>query len=275
MSSERLGWSILALVLAAASSARATDEVVVVERAARLLEEVSSGPGSGIPPGQLREAVGILILPHIVETRLGMGRRKGHGVFLSRDEKGEWGDPEPFELSGHSMGAEFGRDVTDMVVIYRTRKAAEEFGKPRLTLSLGFDASGVRKHDDRFHRRSGSFGKDTLVYARRRGLLVGVLVSGERQWGPSLAPSDREAVRPGDRKAPGGTDRDRVAVAATAPLARAGRGSRIPEAARLRSVVMAITARPAAPVARAGTKDEEVSPASGAESPAETTASHR
>ena len=132
---------ILALLLTVASSARAADEAAVVKEAAGLLEQIASDPESGIPAQSLREACGILIMPHIVETRLGMGRKRGHGIFLSRDEHGEWNHTEPVEISGVSVGAEAGREVTDMVMIYRTRKAAEKYGETSGSLALGLEAS--------------------------------------------------------------------------------------------------------------------------------------
>lgn len=248
MSTGRRRALILGLIVAVASTARAADESAVVVRATRLLEEIASGPESGIPVGELREAAGILIVPHIVEMRLGMGRKKGHGVFLSRDERGDWGNPQPFEISGHSLGADVGRDVTDVVVIYRTRKAAREFGERRLTLSLGLEASGTLRGRRPFRRRpSPADNKDILIYARHHGVILGASFSGERRWGATSATA--EAKSAGGPKA-----------SETAPAAR---WVDSPESARLKAILAAITARPAAAAARAGVRDTSVRPAGG------------
>ncbi len=115
---------------------KAADEADVIVTATKLLEEISSDPECGIPAGSLREAQGILIVPHIVENQLGVGRMKGHGVFLSRNEKGEWGDPEMIEVSRLSVGAKAGRKVSDLVEIYRNPKAAKA-AEDRQTISFG------------------------------------------------------------------------------------------------------------------------------------------
>ena len=51
-------------------------------RATRLLEEISSNPDSGIPMEFLRDAKGILVMPGVVETQVGVGGMRGRGVFV-------------------------------------------------------------------------------------------------------------------------------------------------------------------------------------------------
>ena len=63
----RLGL-VLCLILVTGWSSRAADDKAVMDRATKLLEEISSDPKSGIPPQFLREARGIMIWPHLVET---------------------------------------------------------------------------------------------------------------------------------------------------------------------------------------------------------------
>ena len=57
----------LALALAIAPTARAGDETSAVVEATKLLKEIASKPDSGIPVRYLREAKGILIVPHMAE----------------------------------------------------------------------------------------------------------------------------------------------------------------------------------------------------------------
>ena len=102
---------VFALLLTGAQCVRAEDEPSIVKQAARLLEQIASDPESGIPAKCLREASGILIMPHVVDKRLGLGRKRGQGIFLSRNAHGEWGEPQPVAVSGISAGAELGREV--------------------------------------------------------------------------------------------------------------------------------------------------------------------
>ena len=116
MDPKRCLGSVLALLLTVTSSLRAADEPAVVKEAACLLEQIATDPESGIPAQHLREASGILIIPHVGDTRLGIGRKRGRGMFLTRDNHGEWGHPEAVEISGVSAKAEASRQITDIVM---------------------------------------------------------------------------------------------------------------------------------------------------------------
>ena len=154
ISGRRAGLA-LALVLAIAASAlasdKAADELAAVKQATKLLEEIASDPNCGIPRANLWNAQGILIIPRVVDKRLGVGRKKGHGIFMPRNEDGTWGRPEPFEVSGLSVGAEAGRDVEELVVIYGTREAARTYGNLYFIMSIGRECSLALKKRHEFH----------------------------------------------------------------------------------------------------------------------------
>ena len=256
---------VFALLLTLAQSVRAADEPAVAKEAAVLLEQIASDPEIGIPRRFLREASCILIMPHVVETRLGVGRKRGHGIFLSRDEHGEWGDPEPVEISGVSAGAEVGRQTTDTVIIFRTRKAAEKFGETpgNLTLSAGGLLSLRRRH--RFDGPSSNSDEEVLVYERFRGLRVGAAISGERRWGPSLAPTDRKQERPAEPKVAEGKAQATAARDASKPAPEATRVRDSPDTVRLKRVLTALTRSSPAQVAATEKTDVKVTPAGGAQ----------
>ncbi len=262
---------IVVLILTVASSAHAADDTAVVKQAARLLEEISSNPESGIPKQHLREASGIMIIPHIVETELGVGRKRGHGIFLSRDENGEWVHPEPVEVSGVSLGAQAGRKVTDMVIIYSTREEAARYGKNRVSLALTVGAYAGLRSNNRFRGPwfDSKSNKDILVYVRHRGLVVGARLSNERRWGPSFSPADPTTAPEAGPKVAEAKVKARVNLDASASEARGRRMSESPDMARLRAVLTEMT-KPAPVRVAQGTKDVKVNPASGARSPAET-----
>ena len=265
---------LVALFLAGASTARASDDDVTVERAARLLAEISSDPKSGIRPEDLRLSVGILIVPHIVETRVGLGRKSGHGVFLSRDEKGVWGHPKPVDFSGLSAGAEAGRVVTDMVVLFRTRKGVEKYGEMPGRFFIYMGATWASRHGPRFHLHSaGEDDKDYHVYNRHHGFWLGTGLSAERKISPAFAPGPAAADPKGSTTTPVGKAADagrhdaRATREAAADHARARRLGDSPAMARLKATLAAMTTTPAQ-VATPGTKDANVRPAGGATPPA-------
>jgi lipid-binding SYLF domain-containing protein len=251
---------IIALLLAVGSSAQAADEAAVVKRATKLLEEISSDPESGIPTQYLREAKGIVIMPGLVDTRLIVGRRRGHGLLLRRDEKGKWSDVKFVEISGASVGAIAGREVVDMVIIYRTKTVADDSGDSSVKLAASLKALGSLKQREKF----GGSGPDSwsrknvVTYARSRGIMVGATISGELKWVPHPEPVATKSRPPSDH------------IEADVKTSLAGS---IPEVSRLTTLLAAITTEHPAQVGKTGTKDPKVSPASAAEPSAKSVAS--
>lgn len=265
---QRRGFT-LALILAVGSSAQAADETAVVRRATKLLEEISSNPESGIPPRFLQEAKAIVIVPHIVENQLGVGRRKGRGVFLLRNEKGEWGNPDPVTISGLSLGVKAGRMVTDMVLIYRTKKAVDRRTKDPFTLSLALGATVSLHFAAQFSGPDpdSATKKDVLIYEQKRGALVGAMIGGEVESYPSRTPLESKAPPAADQTATSTDTKATVKVTkrdAPVPNAKAKLFGDPPEVARLKTVLTTLTSPPPAQIAETSRKDPNVRPASGA-----------
>lgn len=282
-----IGLAGMSMSTTTTTTARASDDNLAVWRSARLLEEISSDPKPGIPQDELRQAVGILIVPRIVEVRVGLGRKSGHGVLLSRDEKGEWGHPEPVDVAGLSVGAEAAHQVTDLVVLFQTRKAIEEYGKNpnRLTIYMG---AGLAGHGRRFRHYSSTDEKDYRVYRRYHGFDVGAGISASTKRSPAFKAEPEPEPKPAAATASNAA-KDSKSTAAVAPApakaatkpaehqpdprtvrhtradeARIRRLSAAPSMPRLKATLTALTAPPAqAQAAATGTRDAAVRPAAG------------
>lgn len=300
MNARRQRWfpGVLFVGLAGASmsmsTALASDEEMAVWRSAQLLEEISSDPKPGIPQDKLRQAVGILIVPRIVEVRVGLGRKNGHGVLLTRDEKGEWGHPEPVDISGLSVGAEAAHEVTDLVVLFHTPKGIEEYGKHLGKFLIYFQVS-VARHGRGFHRQPTRDEKDYHVYVRHHGFFVGTGMNAETRRSPAFRarPEPEPKPKPATTTASSaakGSKSTAAAAPATAPAkaarkpaehqpdprtirraqadeARIRRLAAAPSMPRLKAMLTALTTPPAqAQIAATGTttrRDAAVRPAAG------------
>lgn len=209
-------------------AARAGDESGVEARAADLLEEIAAGPDSGIPAPFLADARAITVLPHVVETRAGIGRMRGRGLHLRRDEDGTWGEPRVVEVSERSVGPEAGRSVSDRVILYLTRDAAERGVTEGRTLRFSLEASGAFRPRHRFRgpRVGDPTGDGALVYVRERGVRIGAAVGVDHKFSYALVPPPEPAALPA---APGAS-----ALPAPAP----------PETARLRAALATLTGPP-------------------------------
>ncbi len=273
MLNKRRSGVTIAILLAIGFPARAADEDAVIKRATVLLEEISSMRESGIPEHFLHEARGITIVPHMVETQLGVGRKKGQGVYLHRDEKGEWGVPELVNMETLSVGAEAGREVTDLVILYRTQKAAEKDAKHSFAIGANFNFYyRLPRHSRKFNgpREDSKPEKEVLTYTRKRGMVVGVRLIGEYRSRTAPASGTQEAAGQA-KSAEVGTK----AAKTDQPVQETEPGGVLPEAARLKAALVALTAPPAAEVAEKGVKDPKVRAASGAGPSAETGSSPR
>lgn len=250
-----------ALILAIGFSARAADEATVLAKATALLEEISTSPDSGIPTKFLQEARGILIMPSIVTNQFGVGRMDGHGIFLSRTDKGEWGNPQPMRLANLSVGAEVGHIVTDSVVIYRTQKAADHYHGETIALALSCNVSGSLRHSSRFSgpKDTSTTERDTLVYTRKRGILVGARITGEHKSWPVSSAANAASLSAAQTKS---VDAPRPTGSVTSVEA-AGVPDH-PEWDRLKRALNSLTAPPAHQVATKDPKDPQISPTSAA-----------
>jgi lipid-binding SYLF domain-containing protein len=252
---------VIALLLTGAQYVRAEDEPSIVKEAARLLEQIASDPESGIPAECLREASGILIMPHVVDKRFGLGRKRGQGIFLSRNEDSEWGEPQPVAVSGVSVGAEMGREVGDRVIIFRTRKAAEKYSGTNRTLSFTIGVYGSIRRKTRFLGPPANSDEEVLVYERFRGLRVGAAIGGERRFGPSIAASDRKTKRPAEPEVAEAKAQPTMAHNPSSSPSSASPVIDSPDTVQLKRLLKALTVRAPAPVVSTTAKDVKVKPA--------------
>lgn len=268
LTSPRSGF-VLILLLSVVSSARAADDTANVQRATSLIEEIANDPKSGIPLAELRSARGILIMPGIVETQVGVGRTKGRGVFLLRDDHGEWGDPEPVTISGLDAGPAAGRVSTDLVAIYRTRKATDHRVHPGFILTMGPKIQTQLRHKKTFriefselYQDLFSF-KDVLVFTRRHGLLLGAGITTRHLHGSSAPSADVKTPPSADRRHADAALPQGAPPAAAATQARTSPRTDSPETGRLKALLATMTTPPPDQIAKTATEDPKVRPVSG------------
>ena len=126
---------------------------------------------------QLRkEARALFIVPQFMRGAFIFGGAGGSGVLIARDEKtGKWGDPVFYNIGSASFGAQIGADVSEMVLVVRTRKGLEEFftndfklganaGMATGPVGAGMSAQGIAA--------------DIVSYARQKGAFAGMALDG-------------------------------------------------------------------------------------------------
>ena len=69
-----------------------------------------------------KEARALVIIPQFLRGAFIFGGAGGSGVLIARDENsGKWGDPVFYNIGSASFGAQIGADVSEMVLVVRTR----------------------------------------------------------------------------------------------------------------------------------------------------------
>ena len=174
--------ALCSLVIAAQAWAAQNNEPLArVERSTLLVYSMTKAPGKYIPPDVLENAVGIAILPDVVQAGLGVGGLHGNGVFLQKCGGG-WGAPVFVSLTGGTLGLQLGAERSDIVFIFRDRKAVDDLLKGQFTFGAG--VSAVEGPEGSIESRVAEKGTSNLpadIYSYRfdkKGLMAAADVSG-------------------------------------------------------------------------------------------------
>lgn len=158
-------------------AADAAAQQQLVDKAQLTLEAFASDSQLRDQFKQLRkEARALFIIPQFMRGAFIFGGAGGSGVLIARDEKtGKWGDPVFYNIGSASFGAQIGADVSEMVLVVRTRKGLEEFftndfklganaGMATGPVGAGMSAQGIAA--------------DIVSYARQKGAFAGMALDG-------------------------------------------------------------------------------------------------
>ncbi|HWC50949.1 MAG TPA: lipid-binding SYLF domain-containing protein, partial [Nitrospira sp.] len=184
---------------AAALSADAPAQQQLVDKAQLTLEAFASDGQLKDAFKQLsKEARALFIIPQFLRGAFIFGGAGGSGVLIARDENsGKWGDPVFYNIGSASFGAQIGADVSEMVLVVRTRKGLEEFFTN--DFKLGANA-GMATGPVGAGMSAQGLAADIISYARQKGAFAGMAVDGafvsvsndsnQAYYGKPVRPSD-------------------------------------------------------------------------------------
>jgi SH3 domain-containing YSC84-like protein 1 len=158
-------------------SADATAQQQIVDKAQLTLEAFASDGQLKDSFKQLsKEARALFIIPQFMRGAFIFGGAGGSGVLIARDEKsGKWGDPVFYNIGSASFGAQIGADVSEMVLVVRTKKGLEEFFTN--DFKLGANA-GMATGPVGAGMSTKGIAADIISYARQKGAFAGMAVDG-------------------------------------------------------------------------------------------------
>ena len=156
-----------------------SDEARRVADAATVLEEIMAASDNAVPRAIIENAEGIAVFPSLIKGGIVVGAQRGRGVLSVRDRKnGGWSSPAFLTITGGSIGAQFGAQAIDLVLVINNQRGLEQLVKNQF--KIGADAAVA----------AGPVGRDAsastdiqlraqiLSYSRARGLFAGVTLNG-------------------------------------------------------------------------------------------------
>src|SRR5215467_1125968 len=123
-----------------------------------------------------KDARALFIIPQFLRGAFIFGGAGGSGVLIVRHEQsGKWGDPVFYNIGSASFGLQIGADVSEMVLIVRTKKGLEEFYTN--DFKLGANA-GMAVGPVGAGMAAQGIAADIISYARKKGAFVGMALDG-------------------------------------------------------------------------------------------------
>jgi lipid-binding SYLF domain-containing protein len=161
----------LAPVEAQRDSARFVD-------AAKVLELFTTDEEHGIPAEILQGARGIAVIPNLIRGGFLFGGRRGRGVLAIRSPNGEWSNPAFVTLTGGSIGAQFGAESADVILVFANDRSVRNIASGKFT--LGGDATAIAGPLGRRTQTAVTGRAEVYVYMHSRGLFAGAAFEGTR-----------------------------------------------------------------------------------------------
>ena len=166
------------LFLAATPAGAQYRETVIVDDSRDVLNEIMSIPASGIPASLLANAQGIVIVPDLVKGGFILGLRHGRGIVMVRDERGSWRPPSFVTLTGGSVGWQIGLQVTDVVLVFKTRSSVQGLLRGKFTIGANAAAAAGPVGREAAAATDTQLLAEIFTWSRSRGLFAGVSLDG-------------------------------------------------------------------------------------------------
>jgi lipid-binding SYLF domain-containing protein len=173
----RISIAVVSFLLAAVSVAAERQDARLMT-ATQVLDELARMPEQNIPSWLLERAYAVAVVPDVIKVGLGIGARRGKGVLVVRNDKGQWSNPVFVNLTGGSFGFQVGVQSTDVVLVFTSQKSIEGIVGGKVT--LGADASVAAGPVGRQSSAATDIGLTAQVYSysRASGLFAGVALDG-------------------------------------------------------------------------------------------------
>lgn len=171
-------FAVVALALTTLA-AQSSDEVRRIADATVVLDEIMAAGDKAVPSAIMEKAEGIAVFPSLIKGGFVVGGQRGHGVLSVRDKKtGAWSAPAFLTITGGSIGAQFGAQAIDLVLVVNNQRGLEQLVKNQF--KVGADAGVAAGPVGREASASTDLQMRAMIlsYSRARGLFAGITLNG-------------------------------------------------------------------------------------------------
>ena len=179
--------SALAFSLTIVTAQSSEGEVKRITEAATVLDEIMAAGDKAIPKAILDKAQGIAVFPSLLKGGIFVGGQRGHGVLSVRDANGAWSAPAFLTITGGSVGAQFGFQAIDLVLVVNNQRGLEQLVKNQIKLGAEAGIAAGPLGREVTAQTDIQLRAQILGYSRARGLFAGVTLNG------STVREDRDA----------------------------------------------------------------------------------
>ncbi len=148
------------------------------EAASVLNQEMAQDPANRIPKELVKQAKCIIVYPEVIKAGFIIGGQHGKGLMSCRHEKtGKWGAPAFYNLTGGSIGLNFGGASGDVIMLVMDQDGENAILSGATTLGSGrvISAKGVTGYNADVRNMKASI----ITYAHPNGgLYVGIELDG-------------------------------------------------------------------------------------------------
>ena len=133
---------------------------------------------NGIPMSIIKDAQAIVVVPGSIKFGFFLGGKYGEGVATIRKEDGSWSNPFFIKLGGGSLGFQFGLEVVDSILVFRTKNSVNELLSDKFTLGAEASASAGPISANADKSSEINMSAEIFTYSQNSGLFAGAILNG-------------------------------------------------------------------------------------------------
>jgi SH3 domain-containing YSC84-like protein 1 len=175
---QHLAAIVMILGLATASTAWASEEQNLVDRARITLDDLRRDQEFGNARELIKRAKGVLIVPSLVRGGFFFGGEGGSGVLLTRGPGNDWSNPAFYTLASASFGLQIGLEDQEMVLFVMSERALNDFMADEFKIGAQAGLAIVTLGTTAEASTTTNLKADIIIWSSNTGAYAGLTLNG-------------------------------------------------------------------------------------------------